>query len=78
MDCLRVRQKEYRGEMAFYDLEYVDLLKEYEGKLVIDWGKSTRMWHQKAVTDKPIVEIASKNPETFLSALKASSYPLTS
>lgn len=46
--------KEYRGEMAFYDLEYVELLKEYEGKLVIDWGKSTRMWHQKAVTDKPI------------------------
>ena len=46
--------KEYCGEMAFYDLEYVDLLKKYEGKLVIDWGKSTRMWHQKAVTDKPI------------------------
>ena len=58
--------KEYRGEMAFYDLEYVDLLKEYEGKLVIDWGKSTRMWHQKAVTDKPIVEIASKNQKPFV------------
>jgi len=27
---------EYRGEMAFFDLQYVDLLKEYEGKLVID------------------------------------------
>ena len=42
LDCLR-EAKKYRGEMAFYDLEYVDLLKEYEGKLVIDWGKSTRM-----------------------------------
>ena len=58
--------KEYRGEMAFYDLEYVDLLKEYEGKLVIDWGKSTRMWHQKATTDKPVVEIASKNQKPFV------------
>ena len=29
---------EYRGEMAFFDLQYVDLLKEYEGKLVIDWA----------------------------------------
>ncbi len=66
LDCLRVRQKEYRGEMAFFDLQYVDLLKEYEGKLVIDWGKSTRMWHQKAVTDKPIVEIASKNQKPFV------------
>ena len=39
---------EYRGEMAFFDLQYVDLLKEYEGKLVIDWGGSARMWHQKS------------------------------
>ena len=27
--------KEYNCEKAFFDLEYIDLLKEYEGKLVI-------------------------------------------
>lgn len=57
---------EYRGEMAFFDLQYVDLLKEYEGKLVIDWGGSARMWHQKATTEKPIVAIESKNQEPFV------------
>ena len=57
---------EYRGEMAFFDLQYVDLLKEYEGKLVIDWGGSARMWHQKATTEKPIVAIESKNQKPFV------------
>ena len=51
---------EYRGEMAFFDLQYVDLLKEYEGKLVIDWGGSARMWHQKATTEKPIVQLSQR------------------
>ena len=39
-DC---EAEEYRGENAFFNLEYIDLLKEYEGKLVIDWGGSARM-----------------------------------
>lgn len=56
----------YRGKDAFFHLEYVDLLKEYEGKLVIDWGKSTRMWHQKGTTDKPIVAIQPKNEKSFV------------
>ena len=30
-DC---ESKEYRGENAFFDLQYVDILKEYEGKLL--------------------------------------------
>lgn len=56
----------YRGKDAFFHLEYVDLLKEYEGKLVIDWGKSTRMWHQKGTTEKPIVAIQPKNEKSFV------------
>ena len=56
----------YRGNDAFFHLEYVDLLKEYEGKLVIDWGKSTRMWHQKGTTEKPIVAIQPKNEKSFV------------
>ena len=43
--------REYRGENAIFQLEPVDLLKEYEGKLTIDWGKSARMWHQKATSE---------------------------
>ena len=46
-------------------MEPVDLLKDYEGKLVIDWGGSARMWHQKATTEKPIVAIESKNQKPF-------------
>ena len=62
-DC---EAKEYNCEKAFFDLEYIDLLKEYEGKLVIDWGASARMWHQKATTEKPIVAIESKNQKAFV------------
>ena len=56
---------QYLGELAFFDLEPVDLLWEYEGKLVIDWGKSAKMWHQKATTEKPIVAIESKDQRPF-------------
>lgn len=62
-DC---EAKEYNCEKAFFDLEYIDLLREYEGKLVIDWGASARMWHQKATTEKPIVAIESKNQKAFV------------
>lgn len=51
---------------ALISLEWVDLLKEYEGKLVIDWGGSARMWHQKATTPKPIVAIESRNQKSFV------------
>lgn len=49
----------FQGKYAFYDLKYLDILKEYEGRLIIDWGKSTRMWHQKGSTEKPIIAIQS-------------------
>lgn len=62
-DC---EAKEYRGENAFFNLECIDLLKEYEGKLVIDWGGATRMWHQKGTTEKPIIAIESKNQKPFV------------
>ena len=61
-DC---EAKKYRGERAFFDLQHVDLLKEYEGKLVIDWGKGRR-WDQSATNKKPIVAIESKNQKPFV------------
>lgn len=57
---------EYRGENSFFHLEYIDLLKDYEGKLVIDWGNSARMWHQKGTTEKPIIAIQAKNQKPFV------------
>lgn len=56
----------YRGEAEIFDLEYIDLLQEYERKLVIDWGKSARMWHQKGTTPKPVVALESKHRKPFV------------
>ncbi len=55
----------YEGEYAVFDLQKCDLLAEMEGKLTIDWGKSTRMWHQKATTDKPVISIQPDEKKVF-------------
>ncbi len=57
--------KEYRGENAVFQLKPVDILREYEGKLTIDWGKSTRMWHQKGTSEKPIISIQPSEKKVF-------------
>ncbi len=53
-------EKWFCGKGAYFDLQPMDLLREYEGRMVIDWGKSTLMWHQKGTTPKPIVAIAAE------------------
>lgn len=55
----------FQGNEAYYDLQYVNQLHEYEGRLVIDWGKSARMWHQKATTEKPVISIEAENKKVF-------------
>lgn len=55
----------FQGNSAYYHLEPVDYLKEYEGKLIIDWGSSTRMWHQKGTTEKPIISLQSNDKKVF-------------
>lgn len=55
----------FQGENAYYDLEHVDLLKDFEGRLTIDWGNSARMWHQKGTTEKPIVAIQADEKKVF-------------
>lgn len=55
----------YQGNNVYFDLKPVDLLAEYEHRLVIDWGKSTRMWHQKGSIEKPIVSIQATPKMTF-------------
>ena len=56
---------EYQGQGAFYHLEPLDLLRDYEGKLVIDWGKSALMWHQKGTTEKYIVSLLPDEKKVF-------------
>ena len=53
------------GRAAYYDLEHVDALQEYEQKLIIDWGKSTRMWRQKGSAEKPVVSIQPDKKKVF-------------
>ena len=55
----------FQGENAYFDLEHIDLLKDYEGRLMIDWGNSARMWHQKGTTGKPIVAIQADEKKVF-------------
>ena len=55
----------YNGENAVYKLEKVTLLEEYEDRLTIDWGKSTRSWHQRGTTEKKIVSIQADRKKTF-------------
>lgn len=39
------------NQLNWYDLEKMDVLEDLEGRLIIDWGKGTRMWHQKATRE---------------------------
>ena len=50
----------FQGQKMFYELEHIDLLKEYEGRLLIEWGKGALAWAQKATNAKPIVAIQDK------------------
>lgn len=52
--------KNFQGKAAYFSLDPLDILKEYENKLTIEWGKSARMWHQKGTTEKPIVSLQDK------------------
>jgi hypothetical protein len=46
------------GGLFFYDLVSEQALREYAGRIVIDWGPAFRAWVQRADRqDKPILEI---------------------
>lgn len=42
---------------VYYDLTPVDIMSEYKDRLIIDWGKGTVKWDQKATTDKIIIAL---------------------
>lgn len=53
------------GVNDYFNLEHMDVLQEYENKLVIDWGGATRAWHQKGTLDKPIISIQDAQMKEF-------------
>lgn len=55
----------FDGNGDYFDLERLDILKELEDRLIIDWGNATRSWHQKGTTDKKIVAIQSNQKFAF-------------
>ncbi|MBO7327629.1 MAG: hypothetical protein J6W00_02530 [Lentisphaeria bacterium] len=57
----------------FYHLQWTEILKEFWGKVVIDWGKSAVAWCQRATNDKIILSITEETG----GALHLSSEPET-
>ena len=56
----------FKGELAYYGLEPVDCLQEYEHRLVIEWGNAAISWHQKGTTEKSVLAIDSPIKKSFI------------
>ena len=64
-DLPEIEASQYDGNHSLYDLERIDVLKEYENKLTIEWGRGTRSWAQKGSTEKPIISIQPEKMKVF-------------
>jgi len=56
----------FEGKYDYFDLEPVDNLKEYEHRLVIEWGRAALSWHQKGTTEKDVWAIDSPVKKPFI------------
>lgn len=61
----KIEAASYNGQYEIYDLKRLDVLKDMEKKLTIDWGKSTRSWHQTATNEKAVISIALDEKKVF-------------
>ncbi|MFA9381659.1 MAG: hypothetical protein ACERKO_11430, partial [Acetanaerobacterium sp.] len=52
-------------EKYYYELEKTTHLEDLFDRLIIDWGKSARMWHQKATNEKPVLAIQASIKYSF-------------
>ena len=55
----------FQGQSLYFDLTPVEELREYENKLIIDWGNSSRRWYQKGTNKKPIWAIIPTDKKVF-------------
>lgn len=60
-ELIKIKESEDWGDGPYYkyDLKRTNELNDLEGRLVIDWGKSTVSWHQTKL-DKEVIEILPK------------------
>ena len=56
------------ADSVFYRLEPLKALRQYEGRLVIDWGQGARSWLQNGTNIKPVLAWSALpiQPETFM------------
>ncbi|MDE7292837.1 MAG: GIY-YIG nuclease family protein [Oscillospiraceae bacterium] len=60
----------FQGQGLFYELQYIDDFKEYEGRLIIDWKTAdkesmSQSWYQKGTIEKPIIAIQDDAKKVF-------------
>ena len=49
--------REYKGNNDIIELEKVNEFEEYANKMLIDWGRSPRAWHQKGTKEKEVLSM---------------------
>ncbi|MBO5324931.1 MAG: GIY-YIG nuclease family protein [Lachnospiraceae bacterium] len=57
--------EQFDGKASIFTIEKLDTFNAYEGKMIIEWGKSARSWAQKGTTEKPIVAIQTNSLKIF-------------
>ncbi len=55
----------FQSDHAYYDIEELNVMQDMKDRLLIDWGKSARMWHQQAANDKEVIAIQRYPKEVF-------------
>ena len=61
LDPVSLRDADALADYELYALTPLDALREYAGRLVIDWGVGTRSWVQRAGNqDKRVVELRER------------------
>jgi hypothetical protein len=57
----KVKGRGTKGPKHYYDLEEVDVCKDFHERIIIDWGNNTRAWHQwYDKQEKEIMELLPK------------------
>ncbi len=60
------RLEMFDGEHGYFDLMRTDILQDMSGRLIIDWGKATIQWCQKATNEKPVLAIQANHRMAFI------------
>ena len=58
-----IKGQKQHGEQLKFELEDVDLFSDLKNRLIIDWGKSARMWKQYASNNNKDVLCIQENPK---------------